>query len=120
MREPTAFARRVAAAVHEHHKGEKLSKRAPLDQFEARQNPIEAGYAKRDAERLLELPAGPFVGSPATELLVDPSSWPDKSSTRFYLQDTLEQPDVIGVDASEHRGLLATRAGVLSSALDTA
>jgi transposase-like protein len=39
-------------AVHERHKGEWLAARSPLDRFEARQNPIEAADARKNAEGL--------------------------------------------------------------------
>ena len=37
---------------------------------------------------------------------------------RLSMIDTLATPNIVGVDASEHRAILATRANVLSQALD--
>ena len=40
------------------------------------------------------------------------------TSLRHHIVATLEEPNVISVDASEHRAHAATKAGVLSAALD--
>jgi hypothetical protein len=42
------------------------------------------------------------------------------SHDRLHVLSTLQEPDVISVDASEHRAHAATKAGVLSAALDAA
>jgi hypothetical protein len=43
---------------------------------------------------------------------------PEEKGARDYLLCTLDEPNIIGVDASQQRADLATRAGVLSPALD--
>ena len=59
------------------------------------------------------------MGAGTGELMPPVSSLPSKSNERFYLLDTLETPNVIGVEP-RNIGQHSRSAGVLSAALDTA
>jgi hypothetical protein len=94
----------AALATHELRKAEKLERRRPFDPVDAHFKAREAAQSRADGERLLE-PLGRFVGVPAC---------------RLTMICTLDEPNTISIDASEHRAAVATRAGVLSPALDAA
>lgn len=115
----TTHSVQVERGVREHLNADRLQQRKPLDAFEARHNPIEAVYARQEGERLMQPPEG-LVGAGSTEVMPPVSSWPTKTNERFYIIDTLDNPTVVNVDASEVRSTLALRAGSLSLALDAA
>ena len=62
-----------------------------------------------------------FIGDTSRELVPAPvAPEANLSPARQHVLNTLEEPTVISVDASEHRAHAATKAGVLSAALDAA
>ena len=79
----------------------------------------EAERTREDGARILTAPKS-LVGDVSLELVPVRGYSPeaDKSSARHHVVATLEEPNVISVDASEHRAHAATKAGVLSAALD--
>jgi hypothetical protein len=115
----TTHSVQVERGVREHQNADRLQQRKPLDAFEARHNPVEATYARREGERLMQPPEG-IVGAGSTEVMPPISTWPTRTNERFYIIDTLDNPNIINVDASEVRSTLALRAGSLSLALDAA
>lgn len=114
----SGLAKIVEYAVHELHHSERLHARDSFDRLDAIRKPVEAERAKEDAERLLKPPAQ-LIGDPNTEIVPARNRESD-GDARLSLVCTLETPDLISVDASEHRASLATRANVLSAALDAA
>ena len=106
-------------ASHEFQQAEKLEKRPAFDPVDGARKVIEAERAKADGERLLKPPRH-LVGSASTEIV--PAIEPDAkiAVARVCFVNTLAEPNTISVDASEHRASIATRAGVLSPALDAA
>lgn len=63
-------------------------------------------------------PPPDLVGQRCTELVPALAADEKPSPARRYYVDTLEQPNIISIDAAEQRADLATRANVLSPALD--
>lgn len=107
-------------AQHELNRAEKLKRRAPFDPIDAFHKSREAEQARADGDRLLKPPRH-LVGDARTELVPGASyDAKDVAAARFSFIDTLSDPNTISVDASEHRASIATRVGVLSSALDAA
>jgi hypothetical protein len=108
-------------ASHELRKAEKLTRREATDFTDAQFDRIEAVQAREDGERLLTLLPAPLVGTPETELVpaLEPKGYPP-SVARLSYTNTLMEPNVISVDASEHRAMLATRLGSFSMGLDAA
>ncbi len=106
-------------ATHEGRKAEKLRRRRALDQVDAALKMREAERATEDMERLLTPPKR-LVGDASLELVPALGYSPDAdtASIRHHVVNTLEEPNVISVDASEHRAHAASKAGVLSAALD--
>lgn len=96
---------------------ETLRRRTPIDKVDALCLPIEADRAEADGVRMLKAPAN-LVGSADTEIAPAIAGDAKPSNVRRYYTNTLEQPNMISVDASEDRAALATAAGVLSLALD--
>ena len=80
--------------------------------------PIDARKAREDGLRLFQAPKN-LVGKSSTELVPGPQDSEPLSPTRLRMLDTLATPNIISVDASEHRASLAARAQVLSLSLDT-
>lgn len=72
-----------------------------------------------EAERLLATPQE-LVGSQRFEVVASENPQEEQTQERLLLRDTLAHPDAISVDAAEQRAEVATRAGVLSQALDAA
>lgn|ERR1700682_2670055 len=66
------------------------------------------------------MPPERLIGDASTELVPAPDLEAKVPAGRFSFLDTLAEPNIISVDASEHRAAVATRAGVLSPALDAA
>jgi hypothetical protein len=60
------------------------------------------------------------VGERSTEVVPALAADEKPSPARRYYVDTLEQPNIISIDAAEQRADVATRANVLSPALDAA
>ena len=106
-------------AVHEHNKAEKLARRRAFDPVDAVCKVHEAALARADGERLLTPPAH-LIGEAGTELVPAPDPEAQVPTARLCFLDTLADPTTISIDASEHRAAVATRAGVLSPALDAA
>jgi hypothetical protein len=108
-------------ASHELRKAEKLTERDATDFVDAQFNRIEANRAREDGERFLTMVPAQLVGVPETELVpaIDPKGHP-ASAARLSYTNTLLEPNVISVDAAEHRAMLATRLGSFSMGLDAA
>lgn len=106
-------------AVHERNKAEKLARRRAFDPVDAVCKVREAEQARADGERLLSPPAH-LIGEARTELVPAPTPDEPVPMARLCFLDTLADPTTISIDASEHRAAVATRAGVLSPALDAA
>ena len=104
-------------AARELRNAEHLETRPAFDKTDAFFKEREAEQAREEAARLLKPPKA-LVGSADTELL--PDLWPDEkpSALRLSMVCTLADPNMISVDASEMRASVATRANVLSPALD--
>ena len=110
---------RAEDAIHHLQEADTLKTRRPLNPFEHTWNPLEAERLRMKGEALLAAPSA-FDGDSSLEVL--PALEPGETVTNahFYLRDTLQEPDVISVDASTHRAHLALKAGVLTNALDAA
>ena len=108
-------------AAHELRNAEKLERRRAFDPVDAFRKTREADRAREDGERLLTPPKS-LIGDASTELVPALGFSPeaDTAFERHHVVATLEEPTVISVDASEHRAHAATKAGVLSAALDAA
>lgn len=106
-------------ATHELRKAAKLEARTAFDFVDGHRKGFEAEQARADGERLLKPPSD-LVGDASLEVV--PAIDPDAHIpiTRLCFVDTLQAPNTISIDASEHRAAVATRAGVLSPALDAA
>jgi hypothetical protein len=118
--ERSGIALAASLAVHEEQNVDRLEARPAFDKTDAFHKRLEAARARAESERLLDCLPVTLVGDPSTELVpgIGPSDNP--AITRLSMVDTLALPDVIAVDASEQRACSASRAGVLSAALDTA
>ena len=92
---------------------------AKLEALDAPLKSVEAARARADGERLLEPPKH-LIGDARTELVPAPEPDAKVPVGRLCFVNTLAEPNIINVDASEHRAAVATRAGVLSPALDAA
>ena len=103
----------AACAAHEFRQGDKF------DTLDAPLKSVEAARARADGERLLEPPER-LIGNASTELVPAPDLEANVPAGRLSFLDTLAVPNTISVDASERRAAVATRAGVLSPALDAA
>ena len=110
----------AALATQELRKANKLERRQAVDVVDARFKAQEAAQSRADGQRILApLPAP--IGDASLELVPPHASYEAQvSDARLHVLATLDEPDVISVDASEHRAHAATRAGVLSAALDAA
>ena len=107
-------------AGHELRTADKLDRRRAFDPGDARRKTQEAARARAEGERLLAAPER-LIGDASRELVPAPVALEaDLSPARQHVLSTLEEPTVISVDASEHRAHAATKAGVLSAALDAA
>lgn len=104
-------------AAREARNAERLQRRPAFDRLDEIRKPIEAQRAREESVRLLKAPEA-LVGAAATELVPARTDNEQLSPARLSWLDTLATPNVIAVDASEHRASLATRANVLSEALD--
>ena len=106
-------------ASQELRKAEKLDRRRAVDQVDAIFKAQEAAQSRADAERILTPPKH-LIGDVTLELVpaLGYSPKADTASERHHVVASLEEPNVISVDASEHRAHAATKAGVLSAALD--
>ena len=110
---------RAERAAQEFRKAERLERRRPVDSTDALFKPIEAQGARDEGKRLL-VPPERLVGDASTELVPDHEWGVEASDERWSIIGTLSEPTSISVDASEHRAAVASRAGVLSAALDAA
>ena len=110
---------RAERAVQELRRAEKLERRPAYDAIDARFKAMEAQSAREDGKRLLAVPEG-LTGDAETEVVPSVEPFEDPSNARLRIVGTLADPTSINVDASEHRVAVASRAGVLSAALDTA
>jgi hypothetical protein len=106
-------------AARELRRAEKLERRDPFDRCDAVLKSLEAERARADAEKLLTPPPN-LVGERSTEVVPALAADENPSPARLYYADTLEHPNTISIDAAEQRACLATRANVLSPALDAA
>jgi hypothetical protein len=107
-------------AAYELRQAAKLARRRAVDPVAAFHNTREAERTREDGERLLEAPTH-LIGDASLELvpaLASPE--PALSHERRHVLNTLAEPTTISIDASEHRAHAATKAGVLSAALDAA
>jgi hypothetical protein len=109
----------AAHAAREFRRAEKLDARRAFDGVDAQFKSQEAANARADGARLLVPPAR-LVGDARLELAPAPGLEQAVSPARMVLLCTLDEPNVIAIDASEHRAEAASRAGVLSPALDAA
>jgi hypothetical protein len=80
---------------------------------------LEAQRAREAGEQFLKAPER-LVGTEHTEMIPDRRDGETVNAERQVLLNTLSKPDVIAVDASEERVLLARQADILSPALDAA
>ena len=105
----TTTATRAEAAARKFREADKLERRRPIDWSERALNPLHAQRARDEGERLMAAPEA-LAGDPSTELV--PSDEPNEAGSQAhdYLIDTLTEPNVIGVAASEQRAYAATRA----------
>ncbi len=106
-------------AARELRKAEKLERREAFDPRDAVLKSLEAERARADGETLLAPPRN-LVGERNTEIVPALAADEKPSSARRYYVDTLEYPNTISIDAAEQRADVATRANVLSPALDAA
>lgn len=106
-------------ASQEFRNADKLDARRAFDRLDGLRKPLEAERARADAERLMKPPHN-LVGNASTEIVpaIEPGAHPPMA--RLCFVSTLEDPNTISVDAAEYRAAVATRAGVLSPALDAA
>lgn len=98
---------------------DKLEQRRAYDALDAGHKSLEAERARADGERLLRPPKC-LIGDSSTEIVPAPDPEAKLPPARREIVDTLARPNMISVDASDHRASVATRAGVLSPALDAA
>jgi hypothetical protein len=110
---------RAERAVQELRRAEKLERRPAYDGTDARFKAREAQSAREDGERLLAAPER-LTGDADTEVVPSVEPFENPSNGRLHIVSTLADPTSINIDASEHRVAVASRAGVLSAALDTA
>jgi hypothetical protein len=98
---------------------ERLEHKRPIDFSEMALNPLHAQEARDRALGLLDsVPR--LAGRPQMEMAERPDNEARLTQARMELLETLDEPNVVGVAASEQRAELAMRVGVLSAALDTA
>jgi hypothetical protein len=110
---------RAELAAQEFRKADRLVHRRARDSTDALFKPIEAQCARDEGERMLAPPEN-LVGDVHTELVPDHEWGVEATDERWSIIGTLSEPTSISVDASEHRATVASRAGVLSAALDAA
>jgi hypothetical protein len=106
-------------ASQEFRNAEKLERRPAFDRVDAFHKVREAEQARVEGDRLLKPPKD-LVGDVSTEIVPAPNRGAKVPNARLSFVCTLADPNTISVDASEHRAAVATRAGVLSPALDAA
>lgn len=107
-------------AAHDLRTAEKLKRRRAVDPVDAFHKAREAERAQEDGARLLAAPQH-LIGDANLELVPALGTHePSVSNNRLHILSTLAEPTTISVDASEHRASAATKAGVLSAALDAA
>jgi hypothetical protein len=106
-------------ASHEFRRADTLERRQAFDRVDAICKTREAEQARAEGKRLLKPPER-LIGNAGTEIVPAPEPDAKVCAARLHFVDTLAEPNVISVDASEHRAAVATRAGVLSQALDAA
>jgi hypothetical protein len=82
-------------AAHELRQAERQARRRAVDMREAER-------AREDGERLLQAPTH-LIGDASLELVPAPAASEALSHERRHVLNTLEEPNVISVDASEHR-----------------
>ena len=106
-------------ASQEFRSADKLDAPPAFDRLDALRKPLEAEHARAEAQRLMKPPHN-LVGDASTEIVpaIEPGSHPPMA--RLCFVNTLQDPNTISVDAAEYRAAVATRAGVLSPALDAA
>lgn len=97
----------------------RLERKRPLDFSETALNPLYAEQAREEGHRLLTPPEA-LTGHAGTELVPTPTSDERLTDTRMEFLETRNQQNSTNVASSEQRADLATRAGVLPSALDAA
>ncbi len=119
MRKRSQLSARIVHGVRKHGQAEKLSRSRPVDWSTRALKPLQVEETRTEAERLLATPPE-LVGSATFELVAAEDTEEEQTQERLLLRDTLAHPDVISVDAAEQRAEVATRAGVLSQALDAA
>ena len=100
-------------------KADRLEQRRAHDVLHERRESLEAERARGYGEGLLRPPKC-LIGDSSTEIVPAPGPEARLPLARREIVDTLARPNMISVDASDHRASDATRAGVLSSALDAA
>jgi hypothetical protein len=109
----------AAYASHEFRTAAKLELRPALDGVDGFLKVREAERARADGEAFLKPPKN-LIGDASTEIVPAPEPGAKVASARRSFLSTLAEPNTISVDASEHRAAVASRAGVLSAALDAA
>jgi hypothetical protein len=109
----------AACAGHALRTADKLERRRAFDGVDARFKVLEAVQLRAEGEHLLARPAS-LIGDVRHELVPAPTAPETLSFARQHVLCTLEEPSIISIDASEHRAHAASKAGVLSAALDAA
>jgi hypothetical protein len=115
----SGIALQTGLVVQELEKAARLEQEHPDSQADITRNAIATQDAQLEATRLLQ-PLDRLVGDSTTELVPAARPGTDVSTCRSHWLNTLAEPTVISVDASEVRTSLAARAGVLAPALDAA
>jgi hypothetical protein len=110
---------RAELAAQEFRKADRLEHRRARNSTDALFRPVEAQGARDEGKRLL-VPPERLVGDASTELVPDHEWSVEGTNERWSIIGTLSEPTSISVDASEQRATVASRAGVLSAALDVA
>ncbi|HXG70995.1 MAG TPA: hypothetical protein VNJ04_10360 [Gemmatimonadaceae bacterium] len=105
----TRITMRAEKAVRQLTVAEKYDRRKPVDWSDAALKPVHAERARLKGRELLAAPTE-LVGSTKTELVAAEDLDEPQSQERLQLRETLNNPDVIGIDASEQRAEVATRA----------
>jgi hypothetical protein len=111
-REALMEAKRGALAIRALHRQRRAATKQPKSLNEAVSNRMDEGLARLEADQMLKPPPG------LTKAAGEVVDLGDLGFISSYLVDTLENPNMISVDASEQRMNLAAGAGVLQVAVD--
>jgi hypothetical protein len=112
-------ASRAEQALKLFRQADRLERKKPVNFSEQALNPLYARNARAEGHSLLSAPPQ-LVGSSGTELVPTPEDGEEVSQSRAQFLETLAEPNVISVSASEQRARVATEAGIMSAAVDAA